>query len=74
MGESAPEMTKLDPPEKRRTYYFPNGRMHVLESVTHFLSRPSSGTHRLKTANGKLWVVHPVEGWAIEIEAADWTL
>lgn len=63
------ELTKLDPQEKTRLYTFPGGEQVKLENVTHFLAR-DSGTHRLKTADGRLHIV-PL-GWlhiAIEAEA-----
>ena len=67
-----PEMTELNPVEAKRTYTFPGDEKIVLENVTHFAMRPS-GTHRLKTGDGKLHII-PF-GWLhIEIEADDWTL
>lgn len=66
------ELTELNPIEKNRTYTFPGGEKVALKDVTHFLAR-DSGTHRLKTADGKLHIV-PV-GWLhIEIEAVAFTL
>ena len=66
------EMTKLDAPEKRRLYTFPNGETIALENVTHFLAR-ESGTHRLQTADGKLHIVPT--GWLhVEIEASAFTV
>ena len=65
------EMTPLQPPERSRTYTFPNGETVRLQGVTHFLARTT--THRLKTADGKLHIV-PL-GWThIEIDADGWTL
>jgi hypothetical protein len=62
------ELTKLEAPERCRTYTFPGNEKIKIESVTHFLAR-ESGTHRLQTADGKLHIV-PV-GWLhVEIEAA----
>lgn len=66
------EMPMLTEPEVTRIYTFPGGETVKLANVTHFLAR-SSGTHRLKTADGRLHIV-PV-GWIhIEIEAKDFSL
>jgi len=66
------ELTKLEKPETKRTYTFPGGEKVVIDNVTHFLAR-ESGTHRLKTANGRLHVVPT--GWVhIEIDASDFSL
>jgi len=65
------KMTELKPTEKSRTYTFPGGERITLGPVTHFLALPS-GTHRLKTADGKPHIV-PV-GWLhVEIETESWT-
>jgi hypothetical protein len=67
-----PEMTALNPPERTRTYFFPEGQTVQIPGITH-IAVSSSGTHRLKTSDGKLHIV-PV-GWLhIEIDADDWTL
>lgn len=66
------ELTKLEIPESKRRYLFPCGSTVTLSNVTHFLSRPS-GTHRLRTADGKLHIVPA--GWIhIEIEAAEFSM
>lgn len=67
-----PELVELKPAERSRTYFFPGGeRVHV-ENVTHFLCR-SSGTHRLKTADGKFHIVPT--GWLhIELDMDAFTL
>jgi hypothetical protein len=66
------ELTELNPVEKNRIYTFPSGEKIALKDVTYFLAR-DSGTHRLKTADGKLHIVPT--GWLhIEIEAAAFTL
>ena len=66
------ELIKLDPLEKIRIYTFPDSEHVKLENVTHFLAR-DSGTHRLKTADGKLHIV-PI-GWLhISIEAEEFTV
>jgi hypothetical protein len=58
--------------EKSRTYFFPNNEQVLLENVTELIVR-ESGTHRLKTADGKLHIVPA--GWVhIVIDAPDWTL
>lgn len=66
------ELTPLNPQEKNRIYTFPNGEKVALQDVTHFLAR-ESGTHRLKTADGKLHIV-PVGWMHIEIDAAAFTV
>jgi hypothetical protein len=64
--------TKFEPAEDTRTYYFPNGEKVELLSVVELVVR-ESGTHRLKTADGKLHIVP--SGWVhIEISAKDWTV
>jgi len=65
-----PEMTKLDPPERKRTYHYKDHKL-VLENVTAICVRPS-GSHRLETKDGKKWIVMP--GWLyIELEVDNWT-
>lgn len=66
------ELQKLEFPETSRRYLFPGGSTVTLSNVTHFLSRPS-GSHRLRTADGKLHIVPT--GWIhLEIEAAAFSL
>lgn len=66
------ELKELEKTEASRTYTFPDGAKVVLKDVTHFLAR-ESGTHRLKTADGKLHIVQ--SGWLhIEIVAAAFSL
>lgn len=66
------ELTALADPEARRVYTFAGGDTITLVGVTHFLARPS-GTHRLRTSDGKLHIV-PI-GWIhIEIEASGFSL
>jgi hypothetical protein len=66
------ELKPLTPPEFSRTYRWPDGQTVTLLNVTHFLAR-DSGTHRLKTGDGKLHII-PI-GWRhIEIEADAFTL
>lgn len=66
------ELTQLSPAERTRVYTFPGGELVTLSNVTHFLAR-ESGTHRLKTADGKLHIV-PV-GWLhIEIDTDAFTV
>lgn len=58
--------------EATRTYHFPGGEKVKLTNVVAFLARPS-GTHRLKTSDGKLHIVQA--GWLhIEIEASAFTI
>lgn len=64
------EFTKLDPPERRRVYHFPGGKVEI-ENVAAVCVR-SSGTHRIETADGKKYIVNP--GWlAIELDMDGWT-
>jgi hypothetical protein len=72
---SKPEMAELTPPERKRVYHVEGGHKFELTIVTHFLARPS-GTHRLRTADGRLWVIPAavVNRSAIEIDADGWTL
>lgn len=66
------ELPALSEPETYRIYTFPGGETVELTFVTHFLAR-ESGTHRLRTANGKLHIIPP--GWIhIEIEAKGFSL
>lgn len=65
-----PELTKLNPPERSRTYVFPNGK-YTINNVTAVGVRPS-GTHRVEDANGRKYVIPP--GWmAVELDVDDWT-
>lgn len=71
MGHFLTNITELD--EKSRTYFF-IGRDLVFHNVTELEVR-KSGTHRLKTADGKLHVVAP--GWlaiTIEDDKKEWTV
>jgi hypothetical protein len=62
---------KLNPPERKRTYHFPSGKLSI-ENVTAICVRPS-GTHRLETAEGRRWII--TAGWlAVELDVDDWTL
>jgi hypothetical protein len=64
--------TKFNPPEKERIYYFPNNEKVVLKEVKELVVRPS-GTHRLKTADGKSHIIPT--GWIhIELDIEDWTV
>lgn len=59
--------------EKSRTYNYGKalGKIRI-ENVTELVVR-ESGTHRLKTKDGRLYI-QPT-GWiGIEIEASDWTV
>lgn len=63
--------TTFNPPEKFRTYRFPNDEYVRLENVTELIVRPS-GTHRLKTADGKFHIIST--GWIhIALDIKDWT-
>jgi hypothetical protein len=64
--------TKLEPKENSRTYYFPDGSKVELKGIIELTVR-DSGTHRLKTEDGKLHIIPT--GWNhIEIETTDWTI
>ncbi len=65
------ELKALEKTEASRTYTFPSGVV-TLKGVTHFLAR-ESGTHRLRTSDGKLHIV-PVGWMHIEIEAEAFSL
>ena len=66
------EMTELNPLEISRIYRWADGFELVLMNVTHFHAR-ESGTHRLKTGDGKLHVVP--SGWRhIEIDSEAFTV
>jgi hypothetical protein len=57
--------------EKERIYTFPNNEKVVLKDVTELIVR-ESGTHRLKTKDGKLHIIPT--GWIhIEIDDSEWT-
>jgi len=72
MTTQAIELAELQPAERQRTYTFPGGETVTLNSVTHFLAR-DSGTHRLKTADGRLHIVPT--GWlCISIDAESFTV
>jgi len=69
---SKPEMTELNPVERRRNYTFPGGQVVELREVQR-LAVSASGTHRLETQDGLLHIVPT--GWIhIEIAASDWTM
>jgi hypothetical protein len=64
--------TKFNPPEKERIYHFPNNEKVVLKGVTELVVRPS-GTHRIRTADGKAHII-PI-GWLhVELDIEDWTV
>lgn len=56
--------------ENKRTYVFPAREIVVLENVSELVVR-ESGTHRLKTTDGKLHIIPT--GWIhIEIDEQEW--
>jgi len=66
------EPTIFNPPEKKRIYHFSKGDKVILRNVTELVVRPS-GTHRLKTADGKSHVIPT--GWIhIELVIKDWSV
>lgn len=67
-----PVFTKLESPERKRTYHYDGGKSFEVTNVVALCVRPS-GTHRLETADGKKWIVPA--GWlAIELDVDAWTL
>ncbi len=63
--------TEISPPETKRTYFFPDGKMIVVDSLCKIEVR-ESGKHRLECTNGRKLFVSP--GWvALEIVADEWT-
>jgi hypothetical protein len=61
----------FDPPEEERVYHFPDNQTVILRDVTELVIRPS-GTHRLKTQDGKSHIIPA--GWLhIELKIKDWT-
>jgi len=64
--------TIFNPCEKERIYYFPNNETVILKEVCELIMS-DSGTHRLKTADGKYHII-PV-GWLhIELDINSWTV
>ena len=57
--------------ERKRTYHFPGGDIVVLHGLVEIIVR-ESGSHRVKTADGKFHII--ASGWIhIEIErCGDW--
>lgn len=65
-------VTTINPPERQRVYHFPNGQKVYIANVCELIVRPS-GSHRLKTTEGKHYVVSP--GWlCIELDIDHWTV
>lgn len=65
------ELTKLDPPEKSRTYLYPNDVTLRFENVVEF--GRGTTTHRLALADGRKVIVEP--GWlAIVLDVEKFTL
>jgi hypothetical protein len=65
-------VTTFNPAKKTIVYYFPNSEKVCLSEVEELVVR-ESGTHGLKTADGKLHIVPT--GWIhIEIDAEDWSV
>lgn len=62
--------TKLNPPERKRTYHFSDCKISI-ENVATVCVRPS-GTHRLETQDGRKFIVNP--GWmAVELDVDHWS-
>lgn len=65
------EMRTLNPPEKSRTYYYPNGEMFMIQEVV-ALGVSASGNHRVESASGRKFIV--MAGFfAIEIDTPAWS-
>jgi hypothetical protein len=65
------EWIELNPPEKKRTYLYPNKEKIEYKGVTK-LKVSSSGNHYIETAGGVKAIVAP--GWrAILLEMDKWT-
>jgi hypothetical protein len=66
-----PEFTKLSPPERCRTYIFPDDvKVDILNVSAVAVSK--SGTHRIETVSGEKYIIPP--GWiAIKLDMDDWT-
>jgi hypothetical protein len=66
------QWTELSPPERKRTYHFPNGEMMTFENVVRVEVR-ESGKHRIETKDGRKAFVCP--GWLwMELDVDTWTL
>lgn len=60
------EWVELEWVERCRSYYFPEGNVLEIPNVV-AVKVKESGTHRLRTADGKLWVIPT--GWlGIELD------
>lgn len=69
--KAAVELTPINPPERTRTYVFPNNHRLAFANVKAVGVRPS-GTHRLELADGRRVIVAP--NWlAIELDVDGWT-
>jgi hypothetical protein len=67
-----PVFTPIDPPERRRTYIFPEGERLVYEGVKAICVRQGGG-HRLELEDGRKVVIGC--GWlAIELDVDGWSL
>lgn len=65
------EFKMIDPPERKRTYYFANGSTVVVQNVMG-LRVSDSGTHRLETTDGRKVIVN--NNWlAIELDIDAWS-
>lgn len=67
------EDTRIELTEKTRVYEFAHDKKVVLENVVELIIRPS-GSHRVRTADGKLHIIST--GWIaihIDDDGKDWT-
>jgi hypothetical protein len=65
------EFTKLNPPERSRTYVFTGGETLEFRGVV-AIRVSESGHHRLELADGKKVIVAP-RWMAIELDVDAWT-
>ena len=61
----------LDPPERSRTYVYPNGQEITVKNVSRICIRPS-GSNRLETSDGQKWIILQ---WfvAVRLDVDSWT-
>lgn len=65
------ELKELKHIERSRIYHYNDGSKLTINGVTHFYN--SNTTHRLKTSEGKLWIVEK-KFVAVEIDSDEFTL
>jgi hypothetical protein len=65
------EWVKLKWKERSRTYHFAEGKSLTVHNVVEVCVK-SSGTHRLRTEDGRLWVI-PAVWLGIELDCDEFT-